>query len=221
MSYKFVSSNKFEVQVQPNPFLQPRFRKFGRASKNFQTRRRPGGTGWSRAPTGRRGPTQSRGRATSSSRVRHSRRRLVWPPPATQLNVILERCKGVHCVDLGESFRTHFYLQNLVSIQPKTSPVKFARSTPPGWKPGMSSARSSCPVSQRVHLTRRTKLVQLHPLCLRFLQSRSAVPKWLPGRLSGTRARLCPSRCLQVNMRLKFAAFFNRYKICTAPNSIF
>ena len=25
ISYKFISSNKFEVQVQPNPFLQPRF----------------------------------------------------------------------------------------------------------------------------------------------------------------------------------------------------
>ena len=25
MSYKFVSSNKFEVQVQPNPYLQPRY----------------------------------------------------------------------------------------------------------------------------------------------------------------------------------------------------
>ena len=35
-------------------------------------------------------------------------------------------CKGVHCVDLGESFQTHIYLQNLASIQPRTSPVKFA-----------------------------------------------------------------------------------------------
>ena len=35
-------------------------------------------------------------------------------------NVLLELCKGVHCVDLGESF----YLQNLVSIQPRTSPGK-------------------------------------------------------------------------------------------------
>ena len=42
-------------------------------------------------------------------------------------NVILELCKGVHCVDLGESFPTHIYLQNLASIQPRTSPVKFAR----------------------------------------------------------------------------------------------
>ena len=31
---------------------------------------------------------------------------------------IRERCKGVHCVDLGESFQTHIYLQNLASTQP-------------------------------------------------------------------------------------------------------
>ena len=37
-----------------------------------------------------------------------------------------ERCKGVHCVDLGESFQTHIFLQNFVSIEPRTSPVKFA-----------------------------------------------------------------------------------------------
>ena len=40
---------------------------------------------------------------------------------------IRERCKGVHCVDLGESFPTSIYLQNLASIQPRTSLVKFAR----------------------------------------------------------------------------------------------
>ena len=75
---------------------------------------------------------------------------------------IEERCKGVlsfhfllfnhffssgdsirvHCVDLGESFLTHIYLQNLASIQPFTSPVKFARSPrtdPPRWVlPGQS-----------------------------------------------------------------------------------
>ena len=48
---------------------------------------------------------------------------------------IRERCKGVHCVDLGESFPTSIYLQNLASIQPRTSLVKFARSPrtdPPG-----------------------------------------------------------------------------------------
>ena len=33
----------------------------------------------------------------------------------------------MHCVDLGESFQTHILLQNLASIQPRKSPVKFAR----------------------------------------------------------------------------------------------
>ena len=34
--------------------------------------------------------------------------------------MILEQCKGVHCVDLGESFQTYFCLQNLASIPPRT-----------------------------------------------------------------------------------------------------
>ena len=38
---------------------------------------------------------------------------------------IRERCKGVHCVDLGESFPTSIYLQTSASIQPRTSPSKF------------------------------------------------------------------------------------------------
>ena len=41
---------------------------------------------------------------------------------------IRERCKGVHCVDFGESFPTSIYLQNLASIQPRMSLAKFARS---------------------------------------------------------------------------------------------
>ena len=55
-----------------------------------------------------------------------------------QRDSIPKRCKGVHCVDLGESFPTSISLQNLASIQPRTSLVKFARSPrtdPPGtWK---------------------------------------------------------------------------------------
>ena len=69
-------------------------------------------------------------------------------------NAILEQCKGVHCVDLDESFHsskfsffsffpcpffliffskqiaipTSIYLQNLASIQPRTSALKFAHS---------------------------------------------------------------------------------------------
>ena len=35
----------------------------------------------------------------------------------------------MHRVDLGESFQTHIFLQIFASIQPKTSPLKFARSS--------------------------------------------------------------------------------------------
>ena len=39
-------------------------------------------------------------------------------------NEIAELRKGVHYVDLGESFQTHIFLQNFVSIQPRTSPLE-------------------------------------------------------------------------------------------------
>ena len=38
---------------------------------------------------------------------------------------IVELCKGVLCVNLGENFQTHINLQNLASIQPRRSPVKI------------------------------------------------------------------------------------------------
>ena len=41
---------------------------------------------------------------------------------------IRERCKGVHCVDLDESFPTSIYLQNLASIQLRTSPKKLGKT---------------------------------------------------------------------------------------------
>ena len=54
-----------------------------------------------------------------------------------------ERCKGVHCVDLGESFHMSIELQDLASIQPRTSRVKFARfprTDPPGVCMGSGSS---------------------------------------------------------------------------------
>ena len=53
---------------------------------------------------------------------------LFWPGPFFPIfrQWIPKRCKGVHCVDLGESFPTRIYLQKSASIQPRTSPVKFA-----------------------------------------------------------------------------------------------
>ena len=36
-----------------------------------------------------------------------------------------ERCKGVDCVDLGESFPTSICMMKSASIQPRTSPSEF------------------------------------------------------------------------------------------------
>ena len=44
-------------------------------------------------------------------------------------NKFQKLCKGLHHVDLGESFPTNIFLQNLASIQPRTSPVRFALSS--------------------------------------------------------------------------------------------
>ena len=40
-------------------------------------------------------------------------------------DAIPKRCKGVHCVHLGESFPTRIFLQNLASIQAFNEPCKF------------------------------------------------------------------------------------------------
>ena len=55
---------------------------------------------------------------------------LFWPGPFFPIfrQWIPKRCKGVHCVDLDESFPTSIYLQNLASIQPRTSPKKFGKT---------------------------------------------------------------------------------------------
>ena len=37
-------------------------------------------------------------------------------------------CKGLYCIDLGESVQVRIYLKKSASIQPRTSPAKFARS---------------------------------------------------------------------------------------------
>ena len=97
---------------------------------------------------------------------------------------IRERCKGVHCVDLGESFPTSIYLQNLASIQPRTSPVKFARS-PRTDPPGMVEARLMGTAA-----TRRT-----WGICTRRA-----------GKLYRARSRLYRRRFLQVNTRWKALA---------------
>ena len=49
----------------------------------------------------------------------------------------------MHCVDLVESFQTQIYLQNLASIQPRTSPLKFAGD--PGGRCAFAPERGASP----------------------------------------------------------------------------
>ena len=63
------------------------------------------------------------------------------------------RCKGVHCVDLAESFPTSIYSQTSASIQPRTSPVKFARS-PCTDPPGLRRLRELLAFSSKQHSKR-------------------------------------------------------------------
>ena len=69
-------------------------------------------------------------------------------------NEITELCKGVHCVDLGESFQTHIFLQNLASIQPRTSPVKFARPLAMQQTPRGPDDRGAAPAAREPLLRR-------------------------------------------------------------------
>ena len=123
-------------------------------------------------------------------------------------NEITELCKGVHCVDLGESFQTHVYLQNLASIQPRTSPVKFARSLAFMQEPASASQRPPLSSSAFSSCSRRS------------FWSRSSEGRNGGRRHDGrsakfrqnvARFRLYRHRFLQENMR--FAAFSNIYQI--------
>ena len=103
-------------------------------------------------------------------------------------NVILELCKGVHCVDLGESFPTSIYLQNLASIQPRTSPLKFrrrSRRTPPDSAAEFRKrAWADASALSKLNSWRLLKLI----------------------KIKSARSRLYRSRFLQVNTRWKALA---------------
>ena len=75
----------------------------------------------------------------------------------------------VHCVDLGESFPTSIYLQNLASIQPRTSLVKFAHS------PCTESTTDPPGIATRTHThieILQVTLVSLSSKTLDFMQHR-------------------------------------------------
>ena len=107
--------------------------------------------------------------------------------------------KGVHFVDLGESFPTHIYLQNLASIQPRTSGLpphrrrRERRRAPQGAPEGARGLANVAPhvclerpfVASTSHfrgaLTGSTafSLTEFHIRCLVAFGLCSQLPYWL------------------------------------------
>ena len=98
--------------------------------------------------------------------------------------MILELCKGVHCVDIGESFQTHIYFQNFVSIQRRTSPPKFpifaVNTRQPGGAPSPGVGRRPTWGVLRGVLRRRDGVFNLSAIRIRPIdpQGRGGVMVW-------------------------------------------
>ena len=104
--------------------------------------------------------------------------------------------KHVNLVDLVKSFPTHILLQNLASIQPRTSPVKFVRS-PRTDPPGLRTCQShAVPSSKNLAISSKTLLTLLS---FGNLANMSPKREVLLCRRPGGR-RGCPShRCRGLN----------------------
>ena len=140
----------------------------------------------------------------------------------------------MHCVDLGESFPTKIYLQNLASIQPITSPIKsgsgsggccrllcgspsFAR------RPFCRGTRRPFWPGSRLSGEDAGELPWLTRIARQFSYAYSGFyevlyPEITSKQLWKVRSRQHRNRVLE--RKAHFAAFFKVYKIdtlCTAP----
>ena len=86
------------------------------------------------------------------------------------------RCKGVHSVDLGESFPTSIYLQTSASIQPRTSLSKFGGKFNSLFIRLLSNNQDGTVTTGRIHNLPRTPVDWICPRtrqfpCSNFAQS--------------------------------------------------
>ena len=134
--------------------------------------------------------------------------------------------KHVNLVDLVKSFPTNIYLQNLASIQKRTSPVKFAHLAEKSGKGSMSNLSTKVPaltkyLEHHLFYVRSSAADALGNLgehaasavpgmtkCLEVSRLRSEVNIELnfPPKLRGARSRLYRRRFLQVNTHWKALA---------------
>ena len=66
--------------------------------------------------------------------------------------------KHVYLVDLVKSFPTNIYLQNLASIQKRTSPVKFAHLAEKSGKDSISNLSTKVPAAETLREAREQRV---------------------------------------------------------------
>ena len=115
----------------------------------------------------------------------------------------------MHCIDLGESFPTHIYLQNLASIQPRTSSLKVGRLPNGGKLLGVEAAEAGPgdgPRGADSLLDSSALDWALIDTIARKLGGTVVVAPQLLSKLYRARSRLYRNQILQENMRLKALA---------------
>ena len=118
--------------------------------------------------------------------------------------------KHVNLVDLVKSFPTNIYLQNLASIQKRTSPLKFAHLAEKSEEGSISNL--STKVQMRAHRLPHDRgwLQIMKSTYLLFYSDLGRGPKYQNIKLWRARSPLYRHRSLQVNTN--FAAFFEIYQ---------
>ena len=91
----------------------------------------------------------------------------------------------MHCVALGESFQTHIYLQNLASIQPRTSPASLPDRAARDGAPGTTTPRGEVAprLPARVAALRGRRVPEAGPAALRVLGAARARLRRRRGRV--------------------------------------
>ena len=124
--------------------------------------------------------------------------------------------KHVNLVDLVKSFPTNIYLQNLASIQKRTSLVKFAHLAEKSGKGSISNLSTKVwpPPAPFPHS-------QPSPITV-WLRSEVSIELNFPPKLRGARSRLYRRRFLQVKTRWKaLAEIYTMHSFAPIGVSIF
>ena len=129
----------------------------------------------------------ARGRSVFKKRKKKKKKKNNW---TAELG-FQKLCKGVDCVDLVKSFPTNISLQNLASIQKRTSPVKFAHFAEKSGKGSISNLSTKAGPAGREMTYKEKKAAE---------KKKEEDAKRQKGEND---AKLVPSKCKHCNAEIK------------------